>query len=640
MTWIDWALVAVVLGGLMIGVAWSRTYMRSVADFLAANRTAGRYLLTVAQGIAMLGAITIVGNVEMNYVAGFSMTWWGFSTAVVVLAITVSGWVIYRFRETRALTLAQFFEERYSRRFRVFAGLIAFLSGIVNFGIFPSVGARFFIYFCGLPLSISILGLSVPTFPLVMIVLLGLALYFVFSGGHIAVIVTDFAQGIFVNLTFLILVVYLLRVFDWSQITEALATAPQNASLINPFKTSHVADFNFWYFLVGIIGVIYGTMSWQGTQAYNTSAQTAHEAKMGSVLSNWRVVPQNLVLPLLAIIVYTVLHHPDYRAVADAVNADLAGAGSEALQSQLRMPMVLARILPVGLMGLFAGLMLASSITTDDTYLHSWGSIFIQDVVMPLRGRPLTPQQHLKVLRWAVIGVAVFAFFFSLLFQHSQYIFLFFAITGAIFAGGSGAVIIGGLYWKRGTTAAAWSALITGSSIAVGGIVIHQLVDDFPINGQMFWGIAMGASALIYVLVSLLGKREVCDLDKLLHRGRYAVTSDQVTVSEPPVRGLRVLGMGREFTRKDRLIYVLTYVWTLGWVAVFVVGTIYNLTHQVSDQAWERFWKIYIYVNLLATCVVTVWFSLGGLRDIRAMARRLSTVERDPHDDGTVRRGE
>jgi SSS family solute:Na+ symporter len=290
-TWIDWALVAVVLGGLMAGAAWSRSYVRGVADFLAANRTAGRYLLTVAQGIAMLGAITIVGNVEMNYLAGFSMTWWGLSTAVVVLAITVSGWVIYRFRQTRALTLAQFFEERYSRRFRVFAGLIAFVSGIVNFGIFPSVGARFFICFCGLPLSISVLGLSLPTFPLVMIVLLGLALYFVFSGGQVAVMVTDFAQGIFVNIVFVILVIYLLGVFDWHQITEALASAPANASLINPFKTSHVADFNFWYFLVGIIGVIYGTMSWQGTQAYNTSAQSAHEAKMGSVLSNWRVVP-------------------------------------------------------------------------------------------------------------------------------------------------------------------------------------------------------------------------------------------------------------------------------------------------------------------------------------------------------------
>jgi solute:Na+ symporter, SSS family len=637
LSWIDWAIVAALVGSLVAAVSLTRAYMRGVADFLAAGRTAGRYLLTVSQGMAMLGAITIVGNIEMNYLAGFSMTWWGFSTAVVVLIITVSGWVIYRFRQTRALTLAQFFEERYSRGFRVFAGLIAFASGIVNFGIFPSVGARFFIYFCGLPLSISVLGLAIPTFPLVMIVLLGLALYFVFAGGQIAVMLTDFMQGIFVNVAFIIIIVYFLGKIDWGRACTALAMAPENASLINPFKTSHVADFNFWYFLIGVVGVIYGTMSWQGTQAYNTSAKSAHEAKMGSVLSNWRVVPQNLFLPFLAIVIYTVLHHVDFQGVAEQVNAGLAATDSEAIRSQLRIPLVLSRILPTGLLGLFAAMMLAASITTDDTYLHSWGSIFIQDVIMPFRRKPLAPQQHLRALRWSILGVAVFALCFSLLFQQSQYIFLFFAITGAIFAGGSGAVIIGGLYWKHGTTAAAWSALATGSTIAVGGIVVHQLVPDFPINGQMFWGIAMGASALVYVLVSLLGKRQVYDLDKLLHRGAYADAEERQVVATTPARGLRVLGMGREFARKDRLIYVLTYVWTLGWVAVFLVGTIYNLSHKVEDHAWQRFWLIYIYVNLAASCAVTVWFALGGLRDVRAMFRRLDTMERDPNDDGRVR---
>jgi SSS family solute:Na+ symporter len=77
------------------------------------------------------------------------MSWWGLTMSVIVLLVTVSGWVIYRFRQTRCLTLAEFFERRYSRRFRVFAGLIVFLAGLLNFGIFPSVGARFFIHFCG-----------------------------------------------------------------------------------------------------------------------------------------------------------------------------------------------------------------------------------------------------------------------------------------------------------------------------------------------------------------------------------------------------------------------------------------------------------------------------------------------------------
>jgi SSS family solute:Na+ symporter len=656
---VDWGILFVVLGALVGGVLLSRGYMRSVADFLAAGRTAGRYLISMAAGIAGLGAISIVGLLEMNYIAGFSMTWWGFTMSVVILVITVSGWVIYRFRQTRALTLAQFFETRYSKKFRIFAGIIAFLSGLINFGIFPAVGARFFIYFCGLPAAVGIFGLAVPTFPLVMIVLLGIALFFVFSGGQVAVIITDFAQGLFVNVVFVAIVVYLFLQVDWTQIVEALAAAPQEASLINPFKTSHIEDFNFWYFLIGIVGVLYGAMSWQGTQAYNSSAKSAHEAKMGSVLGNWRGFPQGLFLLFVPIVIYTVMHHPDFSQLAAGVNSAIAGVGNEAVQSQMRGPLVLARLLPVGLMGAFAAVMLAAFISTHDTYLHSWGSIFIQDIVIPFRKKRLSQKQHLRLLRWSIFGVAVFIFFFSLLFQQSEYIFLFFAITGAIFAGGSGAVIIGGLYWKRGTAPAAWAALITGSTIAVGGILIHRLPEEmflttpenlsrlaehgwgmlkwlYHINGQQYWAVAMGASAALYVLVSLLGSRRAFDLDKLLHRGRYDAAHETTVVNAAPSRGLRMLGMGKEFTRGDRIIFIASYAQTAFWVLVFIVGTIYNLHHDVPDEAWAQFWKFYFVVQLVVSIFVIVWFSIGGFKDVSAMLGRLRVMQRDADDDGVA----
>src|SRR5260370_42455107 len=94
-------------------------------------------------------------------------------------------------------------------------------------------------------------------------------------------------------------------------------------------------------------------------------------------------------------------------------------------------------------------------------------------------------------------GVGIFIFSFGLVSKQSEHIFLFLAITAAISVGGSGAVLIGGLYWKRGTTTAAWSAMITGSTVAVGGIIIQQLVPVFPINGQMFWGLAMAGERAV-----------------------------------------------------------------------------------------------------------------------------------------------
>ncbi len=656
---LDWAIVIIILGLMIFSVWASRHLMRSVADFLAAGRTAGRYLVSISSGIAGLGAISIVGTMEMNLVAGFSMSWWGMTMGLIVLIITVSGWVIYRFRQTRSLTLAQYFEARYSRNFRIFTGLIAFLSGLINFGIFPAVGARFFIYFCGLPHTLQLGGLELSTFPLVMILLLSISLYFVFSGGQIAVIIGDFFQGVFVNIVFVILLFYVFFTFDWGQIHAALASAPQEASLINPFKTSHVEDFNFWYFLIGIFGVLYSAMSWQGTQGYNASARSAHEAKMAGVLAGWRGFPQTMLFLFIPIVAYTVLHHPDFSAIANNVTATISHLDSEAVQSQLKVPLVLTHILPRGLLGAFAAVMLAAFISTHDSYLHSWGSILIQDVVMPYRKRPFTQKQHLVALRLAILFVAIFIFCFSLLFKQSEYIFLFFAITGAIFAGGSGAVIIGGLYWKRGTTGAAWAAMLTGSTIAVTGILIHRIPAElfevsrdhlpllgqqfwallhwlYEINGQAYWALGMIGSSLLYIVISLASRCAPFNLDKLLKRGEYAVAGEMKVISKVPERGWKLLGMGREFTRGDRFIYIINYIWTGGWTLVFIIGTIYNLHHDVADATWMQFWRIFLWIHLAMTVISIAWFTTGGFIDLRRMVRRLKTMQRDEQDDGYI----
>jgi SSS family solute:Na+ symporter len=312
--------------------------------------------------------------------------------------------------------------------------------------------------------------------------------------------------------------------------------------------------------------------------------------------------------------------------------------GSDEVQNQLRIPLVLSEILPVGVMGAFMAVMLMATIGTHNSYMHSWGSIFIQDVIMPFRKKPFEPRQHLKILRISIIGVCIFIFFFSLFFPMTDYIFLYFAITAAIFVGGSGAVIIGGLYWKRGTTAAAWSALIVGSVVSVTGIVLQQIYEDFPINGQYFWGIAMGLSSLVYIVVSLLNKKENFDMDKMLHRGKYSIKEETIIIDEVPLKGLKVLGMGKEFTRGDKIIYLTAYTWTFAWVVVFIIGTVFNLSGDVSNSTWMLFWKYFVFINLAVSIIVLIWFTIGGIKDFKEMLFRLKTMIRDHKDDGSVRK--
>ena len=192
--------------------------------------------------------------------------------------------------------------------------------------------------------------------------------------------------------------------------------------------------------------MFYGTLSWQGHQAYNSSAKSAHEAKMAAVLGDIRWKPQGLFIFLVPVLTYVFMNHSDFALVAESVNSSLDSLNSETLKSQMRAPIVLSEVLPVGLLGAFAALMLAAFISTHDTYLHSWASIFVQDVILPFRKKPFEKDDHIKALRYSIFGVAIFIFIFSLVFDQNQEIALYFAVTFAIFAGGVGAVIIGGLY--------------------------------------------------------------------------------------------------------------------------------------------------------------------------------------------------
>ncbi|MEI8045936.1 MAG: sodium:solute symporter [Bacteroidota bacterium] len=638
LSWLDWSII-LVLFMLMLGMVFlSKSLMKSVSDFLATGRTGGRYIISMFHGTAALGAITVVGALEQNYNAGFNSRWWEMPTAVILVTISVTGWVVYRFRQTRALTMAQFFEMRYSRSFRIFAGILAFLSGVVNMIIFPAVSAKFFIYFCGIP-EIGHLGSYSLTYILTSAVMVFVPLYFIFTGGHIAVMFTDFIQGVFVNIVFVLIVILLLVQVSWVDIGEAMKAAPAGHSLINPFDSGEVQDFNPWFFFIGMFGLIYTKLSWQGNSSFNIAAKSAHEAKMADVLTNWRLVPQwGLFLMIVPIIAYTIFHHDNYKVIADSINTMLAGF-APADQSQLRIPMVLNYLLPVGLKGAFAAIMLAAAITCHNTYMHSWGSILIQDVVMPIRKKPFQPKEHLKYLKLSILGVGITIFILSIVFQQTEKVFLFLNISGAIFVGGSGAAIIGGLYWKKGTTPAAWAAMITGALTAGINILLKQYIPGYPINGQWGWFMAMVLASAVYFVVSLLTSGKAFDLDNLLHRGEYAVKDDKIKGSDEVVKGWKVLAPTKEFTLGDRTIYWFTTGWTAAWVVVFVLGTLfYFFVRPFTNDQWMTFWQIYTYLFLAASIIVTIWFTIGGLKNLFEMIHALKHNIRDHNDDGFVER--
>ena len=660
---LDWSIVIAFVAVLIGTALYANRLARGVSGFLSADRCAGRYLVTVAYNMAQVGVITLVWYFQLGYDVGYTQIWWGYFEGPSLILLAITGWVIYRFRETRAMTLAQFFELRYSKKFRVMSGIVAFVSGIVNYGIFPGVTARFFMALCGMSEHFTIAGETFATFPVIMLILLSLGLFMIFAGGMVSIIMTDFLQGVFCFGSFVFICFWLLAQFPWPVLERAMFSMPEGTSFIDPFNLSKEKNFDVLYWAISAFILFYAARAWQGDQGYNSAPLNAHEARMAQILNGWRYRVLMLVTIIIPLAVRAFLTQPEYADAAAPIHAALEQMPSGALQAEMRTPLAMALMLPTGILGLFIAAMLGAAVSTDEAYLHSWGSIFIQDVILPFRRKPFDPKTHILLLKLAALGVAIFAFTFSLLYEPTQYIAMFAALTASVFVGGAGAAIIGGLYWKRGSTEAAWAAMLTGMGLAALGVIVNQLPEvglretiatggmaTLPaevalwlrttFTGQEMSFIGMISACVMYVGVSLFGPRTDFNLQRMLNRGPWRVEGD-ASIDDAPRTLLEKLGIDRQFKGTDRAVTLITLAWPLFFTLVFIFGTAYALWRResgdpISIAAWSEWWFWWTWLILGTSVVVVVWFTTGGVRDLIRMVRLLRARAVDVRDDGTV----
>src|SRR5262249_46632758 len=161
--------------------------------------------------------------------------------------------------------------------------------------------------------------------------------------------------------------------------------------------------------------------------------------------------------------------------------------------------------------------------------------------------------------------------------------------------------------WRRGTTAAAWSAAIVGSALALGGILLSQYWESvrrwlelsgpprFPLNATQMAFLAAVAASITYVTISLIGRGQF-DLDPILHRGRYALPADRDPSRPPSQRSFfaKLFRFDDHFTRRDKWVAGSLLGWTLA-IAILNGGIcIWQFTGaRWPMQWWGRYWLIF-----------------------------------------------
>ena len=62
----------------------------------------------------------------------------------------------------------------------------------------------------------------------------------------------------------------------------------------------------------------------------------------------------------------------------------------------------------------------------------------------------------------------------------------------------------------------------------------------------------------------------------------------------------------------------------------------YNLSNDVSDESWMTYWKYQLYINIIFSFIIIIWFTIGGFIDIKKMFKSLNSSKRDHRDSGFV----
>ena len=455
---LDAAIVVIyLLAALVVGIAANRR-IGGVASYLVGGRAPGPALNSASYIGTGLGLVTLMYASIDAFANGFAYVTLALISFVVSVFLGLTGFVIAPLRRLELLTISEYFEHRFDRRTRILGGGIGALAGILNMGLFPKMGATFVTFATGASLTAP--G-SETTINLVMSVLIVLVIAYTMLGGMLSVLVTDYLQFVVLSIGLLVGAAAVLShpALGWDRIVGAMAEH-RGARMFSP-----VAEDGYGWIWVVFNTVVFfsAAICWAPEASRALTARDERTTRLTFLLA----APGQFVrlgIPALfaAALFCLVTQTPELEAhfFPDGLAADPANA-------EQAMPFLLGRLLPTGILGLVAAGLLAAFMSTHDSYLLCWSSVLTRDVIAPLRGE-LTDDAQIRITRLGVLLIGVFLLIWGVWYELPESVWTYMAVTGTIYMSGATVVLIGGLYWRRASSAGALAALVGGLTAILG----------------------------------------------------------------------------------------------------------------------------------------------------------------------------
>jgi SSS family solute:Na+ symporter len=271
-----------------------------------------------------------------------------------------------------------------------------------------------------------------------------LELLYTILGGMVSVVITDFIQFVVLTGGALVVTGISLHHAGWQQMHDTVwqIMGPRG---FDPFSSP---QFGWAFIAFQLIFWMALSTCWQTTAMRTFSTRDPEITKRVFTWTGFIFLGRGMLPMLWGIAALTLL-----------------GPGQDSLQA---MPLMLSKLLPNGLRGIVVAGMLAATMSVNSSYLLGWSSVIAQDIITPLRRKPLSNRGQVSLNRAANLFVSLFVMFWGLWYRLPGPAYFYLNITATIFLGGAFAGIVGGLYWKRANVAGGYAAMFGGAAGALG----------------------------------------------------------------------------------------------------------------------------------------------------------------------------
>ncbi|MFZ1936603.1 MAG: hypothetical protein WCB27_07110 [Thermoguttaceae bacterium] len=339
-------------------------------------------------------------------------------------------------------------------------------------GVFLRTGGDFLRLVCNFSPMISFGGVQVETIVVVMTVLLvGVATYTIL-GGMLSVLITDFLQFVVMSVG-LILVTVLILMNSGVGWDRLVTTVEEHfgAGGFNPFVNK---ELGWSYVVFNLLVNTAAVLTWQTAVARVLAAKDSKTGMKVYTRTSFFFVCRFLIPGIWGIAALAVLgsNVPDGNPL-------------------YAMPKFLAGFVPIGLMGILIAAMLAADMSTDSSYMLTWGSVIYNDILRPFRKTAWSDRKGLVANRFIIAAIGVFLFFFGLWYNPPGDLWNYLTVTGSIYLTSMSTLLIAACYWKRANDWGAAAAIVVGAAVPVITLVLQKVgpwQKEFVAN-ESGWGI-------------------------------------------------------------------------------------------------------------------------------------------------------